>query len=126
MLAKPIARSEIFFNRVIGYLGIVWPYVILLGSLGGLVPGFGLAPLMTLFFRFADLGVWLAIVFATMMATLVYGMLFNALGVLWKYGIILATASFCCHGNLAWHSCQWVLRLDVATVLHNWMGTNDC
>ena len=25
-----------------------------------------------------------------MMATLVYGMLFNALGVLWKYGIILA------------------------------------
>ena len=32
----------------------------------------------------------MAIIFATMMATLVYGMLFNALGVLWKYGIILA------------------------------------
>jgi len=88
MLAKPIARSEIFLYRVIGYLGIVWPYVILLGILGGLVSGF--VGSGDSFFRFADLGVWLAIVFATMMATLVYGMLFNALGVLWKYGIILA------------------------------------
>ena len=88
MIAKPIARSEIFLYRVIGYLGIVWPYVILLGALGGIVSGF--VGSGDSFFRFADLGVWLAIVFATMMATLVYGMLFNALGVLWKYGIILA------------------------------------
>jgi ABC-type transport system involved in multi-copper enzyme maturation permease subunit len=88
MLAKPVARSEVFLYRTLGYLGIVWPYVIVLGILGALVSGF--VGSGDDFFRFADLGVWLAIVFATMMATLVYGMLFNALGVLWKYGIILA------------------------------------
>lgn len=88
MLAKPIARTEVFLYRTLGYLGIVWPYVIVLGILGALVSGF--AGSGDSFFRFADLGVWLAIIFATMMATLVYGMLFNALGVLWKYGIILA------------------------------------
>ena len=88
MLAKPISRSEVFLYRTLGYLGVVWPYVIFLGILGALVSGF-VGP-SDGFFRFADLGVWLAIVFATMMATLVYGMLFNALGVLWKYGIILA------------------------------------
>ena len=42
------------------------------------------------FFRFADLGMWMAIIFATMLATLVYGMLFCALGTLWNRGIILA------------------------------------
>jgi ABC-type transport system involved in multi-copper enzyme maturation permease subunit len=88
MLAKPVARTEVFLYRTLGYLGIVWPYVIVLGILGALVSGF--VGSGDDFFRFADLGVWLAIVFATMMATLVYGMLFNALGVLWKYGIILA------------------------------------
>ena len=88
MLAKPIARSEVFLYRTLGYLGIVWPYVIALGILGALISGF-VGPSES-FFRFADLGVWLAIIFATMMATLVYGMLFNALGVFWKYGIILA------------------------------------
>ena len=76
------------YKRQLGYLGIVWPYVIVLGILGAVVSGF--AGSGDSFFRFADLGVWLAIIFATMMATLVYGMLFNALGVLWKYGIILA------------------------------------
>ena len=88
MLAKPIARSEVFLYRTLGYLGIGWPYVIALGILGALISGF-VGPSES-FFRFADLGVWLAIIFATMMATLVYGMLFNALGVFWKYGIILA------------------------------------
>ena len=88
MLAKPIARSEIFLYRVLGYLGIVWPYIIAMGVLGALVSGF--VGSGDQFFRFADLGVWLSIIFATMMATLVYGMMFNALGVLWKYGIILA------------------------------------
>ena len=59
-----------------------------MGVLGALVSGF--VGSGDQFFRFADLGVWLSIIFATMMATLVYGMMFNALGVLWKYGIILA------------------------------------
>ena len=42
------------------------------------------------FFRFADLGVWFSILIAALLATLVYGMLFAFLGVLWKYGLILA------------------------------------
>tara|TARA_B100001093_G_scaffold224852_2_gene215450 strand:- start:3976 stop:5310 length:1335 start_codon:yes stop_codon:yes gene_type:complete len=88
LIAKPISRTEIFLYRVLGYLGIVWPYIIALGLLGALITGF-LGP-SDGFFRFQDLGVWLSIIFATMLATLVYGMLFNALGVLWKYGIILA------------------------------------
>ena len=42
------------------------------------------------FFRFSDLGMWVAIIWATMLATLVYGMLFATLGVMWKHGIIIA------------------------------------
>ena len=88
MLAKPIARTEVFLYRILGYLGIVWPYFISIGLLFALISGF-MGPSEG-FFRFADLGVWLAIVFATMMASLVYGMLFCALGVMWRYGIVLA------------------------------------
>jgi ABC-type transport system involved in multi-copper enzyme maturation permease subunit len=88
MLAKPIARTEVFLYRILGYLGIVWPYFISIGLIFALISGF-MGPSEG-FFRFADLGVWLAIVFATMMASLVYGMLFCALGVMWRYGIVLA------------------------------------
>ena len=88
MIAKPIARRDIFLGRVVGYLGIVWPYVIAMGIIVGLISGF--AGPSDGFFRFADLGMWMAIIFATMMATLVYGMLFCALGTLWKRGIVLA------------------------------------
>ena len=88
MLAKPIARRDIFLGRIVGYLGVVWPYIIAMGILVGLISGF--AGPGDGFFRFADLGMWMAIVFATMLATLVYGMLFCALGTLWKRGIVLA------------------------------------
>ncbi len=88
MLAKPIARRDIFLGRIVGYLGIVWPYIIAMGILVGLISGFA-GPGDGLF-RFADLGIWMAIIFATMLATLVYGMLFCALGTLWKHGIVLA------------------------------------
>ena len=36
MLTKPIARTEVFFYRVIGYLGIVWPYLIILTLISGI------------------------------------------------------------------------------------------
>ena len=88
MLAKPIARTEVFLYRILGYLGIVWPYLIGLGIIFALISGF-MGPSDGIF-RFNDLGVWLAIVFAAMMASLVYGMLFCALGVMWRYGIVLA------------------------------------
>jgi ABC-type transport system involved in multi-copper enzyme maturation permease subunit len=88
MLAKPIARRDIFLGRIVGYLGIVWPYIIGMGIIVAIISGF--AGPGDSFFRFADLGMWMAIIFATMLATLVYGMLFCALGTLWKRGIILA------------------------------------
>ena len=88
MLTKPIARTEVFFYRIIGYLGIVWPYLTILTLLAAIVTGFA-GPGESLF-RFSEFGVWLAILFAAMMATLVYGMLFCFLGVMWRYGIILA------------------------------------
>jgi ABC-type transport system involved in multi-copper enzyme maturation permease subunit len=88
MTAKPIARGEIFLYRMLGYLAIVWPYLIIVCSLLALVSGF-MGP-GDQFFRFGDLGVWFSILIAALLATLVYGMLFAFLGVLWKYGIILA------------------------------------
>ena len=88
MTAKPIARGEIFLYRMLGYLAIVWPYLIIVCALLALVSGF-MGP-GDQFFRFADLGVWFSILIAALLATLVYGMLFAFLGVLWKYGIILA------------------------------------
>jgi len=87
-LAKPIARTEVFLYRILGYLGIVWPYFIVLGVIFATISGF-MGPGEGVF-RFQDLGVWLAIVFATMMASFVYGMLFCTMGVMWRYGIVLA------------------------------------
>jgi len=88
MTAKPIARGEIFLYRMLGYLAIVWPYLLVVCSMLALISGF-MGP-GDQFFRFADLGVWFSILIAALLATLVYGMLFAFLGVLWKYGIILA------------------------------------
>ena len=50
----------------------------------------GLAGPSDSFFRFSEFGIWLSVLFAAMLATLVYGMLFCFFGVLWRYGIILA------------------------------------
>jgi hypothetical protein len=88
MLAKPIARTEVFLYRVLGYLGIVWPYLATLTFVSALVTGLG-APGDS-FFRFSEFGLWLSILFAAMLATLVYGMLFCFFGVMWRYGVILA------------------------------------
>jgi len=88
MTAKPIARGEIFLYRMLGYLAIVWPYLLVVCSLLAIVSGF-MGPGDQIF-RFKDLGVWFSILIAALLATLVYGMLFAFLGVLWKYGIILA------------------------------------
>ena len=59
MLAKPIARRDIFLGRIVGYSGIVWPYIIGMGATVGIISGFA-GPGDSLF-RFADLGMWMAI-----------------------------------------------------------------
>ncbi len=88
MLSKPIARTEVFLYRIFGYLAIVWPYLAIMVVISALVTGFG-GPGDS-FFRFSEFGLWLSILFAAMLATLVYGMLFCFFGVMWKYGVVLA------------------------------------
>ena len=88
MLAKPIARGEVFLYRILGFLAIAWTYltvlILILAIITGLAgPGDG-------FFRFDDLGVWLSVWFASLLAVMVYSMLFCLLGVMWKHGIVLA------------------------------------
>ena len=73
MTAKPIARGEIFLYRMLGYLAIVWPYLLVVCSLLAIVSGF-MGPGDQIF-RFKDLGVWFSILIAALLATLVYGML---------------------------------------------------
>ena len=88
MLAKPIARGEVFLYRMLGFLAMAWTYltlvILVLAIITGLAgPGEG-------FFRFGDLGVWLAVWFAGLLSVMVYGMLFCMLGVMWKHGMVLA------------------------------------
>ena len=40
MTAKPIARGEIFLYRMLGYLAIVWPYLLVVCSMLALISGF--------------------------------------------------------------------------------------
>jgi hypothetical protein len=88
MLAKPIARGEVFLYRILGFLAIAWTYVTLLIVLLAIVTG--LAGPSEGVFRFADLGVWLSVWLAALLAVMVYSMLFCMLGVLWKHGMVLA------------------------------------
>ncbi|MAT86763.1 MAG: hypothetical protein CMA25_07395 [Euryarchaeota archaeon] len=88
MLAKPISRGEVLLYRMLGYLGIVWPFIIALCALMALITGF-LGPGEGLF-RFSDLGVWVSICFAAMLVSMVYGMIFCVFGILWKQGMVLA------------------------------------
>ena len=88
MLAKPIARGEVLLYRMLGYFGITWPFIIgicfILSIITGFTgPGDGI-------FRWADIGVWMAIAWAAMMVSLVYGTIFCGFGIIWKNGVILA------------------------------------
>lgn len=88
MLAKPIARGELLLYRMLGYIGITWPFIISICVLLCLITGFtgpgdG-------FFRWSDIGVWMSIAWATMLVSLVYGTIFCGFGIIWKNGVILA------------------------------------
>ena len=88
MLAKPIARGEVFLYRMLGFLALAWTYITAVIVLLALVtaiagPGDG-------FLRLQDLGVWMSVWLAALLAVMVYGMLFCMLGVMWKHGIVLA------------------------------------
>ena len=88
MLAKPIARGEVFLYRLLGFYALAWIYltvvIAVLALVSGLMgPGDGL-------YRFEDLGVWMSVWLASILAVTVYGMLFCTLGVMWKHGMVLA------------------------------------
>ena len=88
MLAKPIARGEVFLYRMFGFLAIGWIYLTILIALLAIITG--LAGPGDGFFRFGDLGVWMSVWLAAVLAVMVYGMLFCMLGVLWKHGMVIA------------------------------------
>ncbi|MBT4066388.1 MAG: ABC transporter permease subunit [Euryarchaeota archaeon] len=88
MLAKPIARGEVLLYRMLGYLGITWPFILGLCFVLALITGFT-GPSDGIF-RWADLGVWMSIAWAAMMVSLVYGTIFCGFGIIWKNGVILA------------------------------------
>ena len=88
MLAKPIARGEVFLYRLLGFYALAWVYLTLLIALLALITGFA-GPSEGIF-RFGDLGVWMSVWLASVLAIMVYGMLFCTLGVMWKHGMVLA------------------------------------
>ncbi|MBB70187.1 MAG: hypothetical protein CMB28_03670 [Euryarchaeota archaeon] len=88
MLAKPIARGELLLYRMLGYIGITWPFIISICVVLCLITGFT-GP-SDGFFRWSDIGVWMSIAWATMLVSLVYGTIFCGFGIIWKNGVILA------------------------------------
>ena len=88
MIAKPIARSQVFLYRLLGFYALAWVYLTILIALLAIVSGL-MGP-SDGFFRFGDLGVWMSVWLASIMAITVYGMLFCTLGVMWKHGMVLA------------------------------------
>lgn len=87
ILAKPISRGEVLLYRMIGYIGITWPFIIGLCVFLSLVTGF-FGPSDGLF-RWADIGVWMSIAFSAMLVSLVYGTIFCGFGIVWKNGVVL-------------------------------------
>ena len=79
LVGKPIARAEILMYRVLGFLGIAWPYFIGLILLCAIVTGF-FGPGESVF-RFSDLGIWFGILLAVLLAVLVYSVIFVTFGV---------------------------------------------
>lgn len=88
MLAKPIARGEVLLYRMLGYIGITWPFILIVCLVLCLITGFtgpgdGI-------FRWEDVPVWMSIAWAAMLVSLVYGTIFCGFGIIWKNGVILA------------------------------------
>ncbi|MDC3047892.1 ABC transporter permease [Euryarchaeota archaeon] len=88
MLAKPIARGEVLLYRMLGYLGITWPFIIVICLAMSIITGL-IGPSEGVF-RWSDLGVWMSIAWSAMLVSLVYGTIFCSFGILWKNGVILA------------------------------------
>ena len=89
LVGKPIARAEIMMYRLLGFIGLSWPYFAGLFLLSALVTGiFGPGDAI---FRFSDLGIWFGILIATFLTVLAYGAVFITFGIVaGRYGILVA------------------------------------
>ena len=89
LVGKPIARAEILMYRLLGFIGLSWPYFAGLFLLSALVTGiFGPGDAI---FRFSDLGIWFGILIATFLTVLAYGAVFITFGIVaGRYGILVA------------------------------------
>ena len=89
LVGKPIARAEIMMYRLLGFIGLSWPYFAGLFLLSALVTGiFGPGDAI---FRFSDLGIWFGVLIATFLTVLAYGAVFITFGIVaGRYGILVA------------------------------------
>ena len=75
LIGKPIHRAEFFIYRILGFMSISAPYMIVLALLVGLVTSF-IGPGDSLF-RFQDLTVWLIIGITAALVLLAYSTTFS-------------------------------------------------
>jgi ABC-type transport system involved in multi-copper enzyme maturation permease subunit len=89
LLCKPIARAEVFAYRLLGFLGLAWPFLILLILATSLVTGF-FGPGESLF-RFSDIAMWTGVAVAVCLTVLAYAAIFATFGIISpKYGMFLS------------------------------------
>ena len=88
LLSKPIHRGEFILYRLLGYLGIVVSYTVILILIVALItsligPGDSIV-------RLSDYPVWMGIALATILVLTAYGSIFNTVGlVMPKYGVYI-------------------------------------
>ena len=88
LVGKPLARAEFLVYRILGLLGLAWPYIIALTLLCAIVTGF--AGPGDQIFRFNELGLWFSIMVASCLAILAYSTIFAVFGIISRYGMIAA------------------------------------
>ncbi len=89
LVGKPIARAEILMYRLLGFIGLAWPYFLGLIFLSALVTGF-FGPGDSIY-RFSDLGIWFGVLIATFLTVLAYAAIFASFGIIApRFGVLLA------------------------------------
>lgn len=89
LLGKPIARAEVFAYRLLGFLALAWPFLILLVLATSLVTGF-FGPGDSIF-RFSDIAMWTGIAVAVCLTVLAYAAIFATFGIISpRYGMFLS------------------------------------
>ena len=89
LVGKPIARAEVLMYRLLGFIGLAWPYLFILVFGTALVTGiFGPGDAI---YRFSDLGIWFGVFIAVCLTVLAYAAIFASFGIITpKYGVMLS------------------------------------